>query len=299
MRNLVIGLAIGLAIGGVLLILGLQFGGAEEQALIARQKLDLAAHEKTIERLNEQNREIEALRRKTWGLKETLQAEVRQLQDQLDDASETTAALKARLEETRKQPVHEPELPGETSAEDELAKVQREAIEKYSRILKVGQPLSEEARKELEVDEATEARINGLLSDEAARITSALAQFCRENIPDPPKDLSDWTSQALLGKIAPEMMQEMAKLGQLTQEDHLKIARGEKDLLDYLPRDSQVMKLAYAMHKVRRETYRQVERELPPEKMDTFKDKYLPPNDFLFPGNLNMAFGKIDWEKER
>ena len=298
MAKIILGLVIGTALGAVGAIL-LQY---EKLEIVLRKIETLSEQNKQArEKIKTDSQQLVELKQKN----EKLQTEIKQMLGETQKAKFQIAKLEEQLVKAKSAHAArsgpKPDSPDKTKPgpKDEETKKLAEAIRKYQKILQVGQPLSEEAVKELDIDEITAARINELLKDEGDRANKALTEFCLNNLSNPPENIIELTPQELILRLLPEISGEFNKLSQLSKEDKLALQKGEKDLLDFLPRDSRLMTLAHSLHQVRQETYRQLERELPEDKMEALRENYLPPNDFVFPGNLNLAFGKVDWEKER
>ncbi len=322
--GLIIGLAVGAAIG---ILVALEFSPPSADALqatIDRQNLQLEDQRERIGKLERANADAAFDAENAQAENQHLGEKITELQQLLEETNRHLAAHRkmielqnkkiadlkesyenriAQLKETyertgrpsaRRDPPRRHQYVGENT-EALLSRIMR----KYEHVLQLGQALSEEAIMELGLDAETAAIINKLLKDEGARATQALAQFLLDNIPNPPQDLKQLSAKQLLMKIMPHLAGELKLMGALPRKEQIKLARGKTDLLDYLSPHSTTAKLLYALHNVRQQTYGKVEPNLPAGKMTTFKKKYLPPDDFLFPGNLNLAFGKINWEKER
>ena len=58
--------------------------------------------------------------------------------------------------------------------------------------------------------------------------------FCQDNIFDTPEDLTDWTAQALLGRLAPKLADEMSKLTQLPMEEQIKIMKVAENGVNFI-----------------------------------------------------------------
>lgn len=305
LRNLIIGITIGLAVGISLLVLVGRYGGKELKATIAKQELDLTDQAKKIEKLRNEKKEAQALLRQAAGEAGAQSAKMVELRKELAATNEKVVTLEARCRElmgraaTAEQEKSPDTKKAKSPVEEELARLQKEAMERYGHIQVIGEPLKKETVQELELDETATARINEMLKDEGERATRAIADFFRDNIPDPPENLAELSAQDLIWKMLPHIAKDLARMSALPPQEYLKLYKHETDVLDYIPRDSNLMRLGYALHQVRQETCRQVERELPHGKAEVFGRKFLPPDDFVFPGNMNFLFGKIDWEKER
>jgi hypothetical protein len=312
MARFALGLFIGLAIGAfVVFRLEWSRHGEKESAksLLARREAALASLEQEKHNLSEEKGKAEMQLKHALAKKEQLDEKLDRLEHELNQANKAAAALKTHAESLEKkisegkpaaQPAAQPDAaqtpPG---PEDELAALRKQAMKRYESIMEVGQPLSEDAVRELELDRAAADRINSVLAEELARATAAVARFHADTQPAAGDAPAQMDVQTLLLKALPGLMDDFEKLRKLSPEDHLKIMKGEADLLDYLPADSKMVKLARVLHDVRRETHAQLEREMPADRLSTLKERYLPPGDFRFSGNLNLMFGKIDWEKRR
>lgn len=310
MARFVVGLVIGLAIGAAAVVIVYFRGGSALQDTSAKHRVEVDGLRQEVQLLNAAKQKAEGEARATTERLELSDTKVDELQEHLKSANAAMASMQAQITEMQRHETGlestEPESnkaaapkPEGDPEDEELLKAALEMRERYKHLHIVGQSLSEAALKELELDESTAARINEYLKDELTRATKAIADFYRENIPDAPENLSELNAQEMIMKMLPVLGPELQKIGELSKDEQVKLMRGEKDVLDYMPRDSMIIKLGWAFHQVRQETYSSVERELPPDKMDTFKEKYLPPDDYVFQGNLNFVFGKIDWEKKR
>lgn len=317
MTKLLLGLIAGLAIGLLTgILIALEHGQPPDDALqvtVNAQRSQIEVLCQRLGKLEDANREAQDSVEELLGENSKLRANARRLQIELEEANSKIAAIQESRKRTTAQPRNifvrssgsaaaEPGPPRErrpSKAEKYLSKLRRARIERYLRILRVGQPLERQAIRELGLDKATVARINELLKDEAVRATRVLAQFLLENMLNPPEGLAELGMRQLLEKVVLEIADELEMIAQLPAKERIKLVRGEKDILDYLPQDSRVVELSYQLHQVRQETYRSLWRELPHGKMGVFQRKYLPPDDFLFEGGVNLAFGRIDWKKER
>lgn len=317
MAKLIIGIIIGVGAGiltGVLI--GLECAPPPDKALqvtIEVQKAQMDSLRRRIVSLEQAGRETGAAFQKALDENVKQHADMARMERELKEAGKQIAGLRksrdksiAQLQKIiRRSSRPAPNVPRPPrkrkplKAEKYLTKLRLARVKKSLNILRVGQQLSEAVIAELGLDEQTVARINALLKDESARAMQVLAQFLQENMPNPPGNLSELGMAQLLEKVIDELADELELMAQLPTEDKIKLARGSKDVLDYLGRDSRVVTLNHELYQVRQGTYQSLECELESGKLQVFKQKYLPPNDFLFDGGMDFAFGKIDWEKER
>jgi gas vesicle protein len=289
------------------------------QAIIDTQNSRIEGLNHRIDELEDANRDAEDLVQEAQDTvkgildeRKNLRAQLSDLQQKLEKATEKLAELEKsrerkiaelmrefeRLErDARARPRQQPKRTSSASAY--FAKLLLDRAQKILRVLKIGQGLSAEAIAELGLDEETAAMLNELLKDEGDRAADAIAVFLQNNMANPPGNLSEMNVQQLLKTLLPELAGEFEQIKELPLKDRIALIAGKKNHLDYLSRDSKTMKLAYALYTVRQNTYKNAAGHLSPAKMALFKEKYLPANDFRFEGCASLAFGSIDWEKER
>ncbi|MFH1422507.1 MAG: hypothetical protein ABIH42_07340 [Planctomycetota bacterium] len=183
------------------------------------------------------------------------------------------------------------------SQEEFLLQMQK-AMKRYANVIIVGNEVPKSAIEEISLNPNQVAGINNALKTEVERFRQAIINFYNENCELSPSDnLGSLTTTAILTKMLPKMLPDFQELAKLSYEEQIKIFRGETSVLDYIPRDSFTMCLAYELYKERENTYKEILLFLNDEKKNKFTEKYLMQNVFIFPDNFNLNFGNVNWEK--
>lgn len=200
----------------------------------------------------------------------------------------------AETEPAQKAPDTEEEL-----TKEEFVKELAEAAKKYLSTIPVGGELPESAIGELSLNENQVSGINEALKNESERLKQVLAEFYRANSPaGADENLENVNASEILVKMLPKMMPDLLKAGQLSLKEQLQLVKGERSVLEWIPRDSFTARLAYELYKGRQKTYEKLALFLNEDSAKKFTGRYLLPNTFVFPGNFNLNFGEVNWEEK-
>ena len=210
-----------------------------------------------------------------------------------------TPDVKGESQEAGTEPPEKAPDTAEKLTQEEFLKQLQKALKRYANTIPVGGELPESAKEELSLNENQASGISDALKNEAERLKQVLAEFYRDNCTaGANEDLSSVSSSQILIKMLPKMIPDLQKTAQLSALEQLQLVKGERSLLEWIPRDGFTARLAYELYKGRQKTYEELAVFLDEESLKKFTNKYLMPNAFYFPGNFNLNFGEVNWEEK-
>ncbi|TET34226.1 MAG: hypothetical protein E3J72_14795 [Planctomycetota bacterium] len=255
----------------------------EKYDKVAKARNDIA------EELKNAGKEIESL---TAAMKEKTSSHEKKLESKDGEI----ASLKKEISDLTPEPVvKEPEPPAKELTEDEKKKEEDkkklvELIERMQRIALIGTPLTESAIKDLGLDKDQVANINDVLKDEGERMTERLRELAESLVEGKTvEDFKDMNGFQISVEIKPYFDDELKKLMSESAENLKAMQMGEKHIVNFLSKDSNLYKINKAFYKERQATYDELAVHMDQETLDKFKNKYFESGSFIFPGGTTGA----------
>ncbi len=314
MKNFGIGM-LGFVLGAVLAVAVIflvhPFGpGAEEFDKLTAEKN--AAELKQTEQMGNFLAEKETI----LAGKVELENKIDSLEEELDEVKNENAEAKIELAETKMiiarqkldealaaAPKPKPEQEQEKELTEEEKKKEREkkelvnAIELLQRVNKIGDSLSETAIKDLGLNKEQVEDVNAVLKDEGERMTERLREFAAELVDGKTaEDFKDKNGVQISMEIQSYFMDDLKKLMALPPEKQAALQTGEKHVVEFLPKDSRLVRIIKVFYDERQATYRSLGSTMDEKTEAKFKEKYLQSGTFIFPGGAGYGMGELTEE---
>jgi hypothetical protein len=158
----------------------------------------------------------------------------------------------------------------------------------------IGGPLNKNAIEELGLDENQVAGINDALKDEGKRMHERLAAQAARLLPDKtPEQLAGMNDLEITYALMPHLVGDLEALQKLPLEDRKAIQTGKKHFVNYLPRSSNLVRIAHDFYEERQKTYDNLAPHLSEEQEEKLKEKYFATGTFIFPGGASFGIGPL------
>jgi gas vesicle protein len=306
MRNLALGLIIGFvagAVAGWLFVVATSVKPLREE-LDDVQKIAAAAESGA----SEFQQKYDGLQNASADREKELRGELEQNRTALDEYVKqvsTKDAYIAKLEERLRKASQEPPTektaaePGETakeqpSEEEELVK---SIVELMKNVTPIGGPLNENAVKELGLDENQVAGINDVLKGEGERMHKRLADWAAGLLTKKtPEEIAAMSDLEISVAVMSYLKEDLDTLRKLPPEDQRAIQLGKKHFVNFLPKDSNLVRIARDLYEERRKTYESLASYIDEDEEKALKEKYFSTGTFIFPGGASYGIGPLSDE---
>jgi hypothetical protein len=165
-----------------------------------------------------------------------------------------------------------------------------ELLKKHQQALIYGADIPEDVIKALGLEPAQVVSLKMAMDEELRRLDEAMQRFYTANMEGATAESANKSAKDLIMSMMGPIANDMKEFGKMPLEDQLKI-HTTSSIEETLGEDRFLSKLCKEVHTVRLQTYKELERSLSPEQIETLRQEYLREGMLAYDEQFKLEFG--------